>query len=79
MLRPNHICICGEGGRCEHCFQVLTNVLMFPSGELQSPVVPQVPDITDEELNARWAALVELDARWVAFVSQDATSTGGLR
>ena len=79
MLRPNHICICGKGGRCEHCFRVLTNVLMFPSGEPQSPVVPPVRDITDEELNARWAALVELDARWVAFVSQDATSTGGLR
>ena len=79
MLRPDHICISDEGGRCEHCFQVLTNVVSFPSGKPRLPVPPQVPDITDQELNARLAALVELDNRWVAFVGRDATSRGALR
>jgi hypothetical protein len=79
MPRPDHICSSGEGGRCEHCFRSLTNVLKFPSGKPRPPVVPQVPDISVKELNARCAALQELDARWVALVSQDVSSRGGLR
>lgn len=79
MLRPDHICISRQGGRCEYCFSAVRNVFSFPSGKPQPPAVPQGPDISNEELNARWAALEQLDARWVALVSQDVTSRGGLR